>query len=196
MIEFTKEDKIALASWLESDENKAHAMPIAQLEGFLFALIAAPSPIVEDVWVKQALGEKSEHLADDKLFALMAFHNDVSDEVFEKGYDLASRIQILSPSKANLTNTAELHFWAHGFALGINHYIEPIVTSESLNTELQEAIAMTLGYLCFFADLANDASLSDDVLELVQPFAQGFSELIEACVLDAGLVVEEDDDLD
>lgn len=196
MIEFTTEDKQALTNWLASNEMAAQAMPLAQLEGFLFALVAAPSPIIEDIWVKQALGNKSDNLADDKLFALMAFHNDVSEEVFEKGYDLSSRIEILSPSNANLSDNTELHLWAHGFALGINHYIEPIVTSENLNTELQEAISMTLGYLCFFADLTNDAHLCDEVLELVTPFAQGYAELIEACVLDAGLVVEEEDDLD
>jgi yecA family protein len=193
MIEFNQADKLALANWLASDAMNKAAMPLAQLEGFLFALVAAPSPIIEDVWVSQALGEKSAELADDKLFALMAFHNDVSEQVFEYRYNLPSRIEIVSPNSANLASNSELHLWAHGFALGIAHYIEPIVSSTQLNPELSEALGMALGYLCFFADLSNDANLCGDVLELITSFAEGYAELIEACVLDAGLVVDEDD---
>lgn len=197
MIEFTQIDKHALASWLASSEMAPYAMPLSQLEGYLFALIAAPTPIIEDIWVSEALGSKSEQLADDKLFALMAFHNDVSDHVFEKGYALSSRISMMQPSAANLSKDSELHLWALGFTQGIKHYIEPIVSANNLNGELSEALAMTLGYLCFFADLNNDASLCDDVISLLEAFAEGYAELIEACVLDAGLIEEDDlDDLE
>lgn len=197
MIEFTQADRQGLATWLASGDMVDHAMRLPQLEGYLFALVTAPAPIIEDVWVTEALGSKSELLEDDKLFALMAFHNDVSDHVFEKGYTLPSRINVLQSSSANLAENSDLHLWALGFTQGIKHYIEPIVSANNLNGELSEALAMTLGYLCFFADLNNDASLCDDVISLLEPFAEGYAELIEACVLDAELIEEDDlDDLE
>ena len=197
MIEFTQADRQGLATWLASGDMVDHAMQLPQLEGYLFALVAAPAPIIEDVWVTEALGSKSELLEDDKLFALMAFHNDVSDHVFEKGYILPSRVNVLQPSSANLAENSDLHLWALGFTQGIKHYIEPIVSANNLNGELSEALAMTLGYLCFFADLNNDAPLCDDVISLLEPFAEGYAELIEACVLDAELIEEDDlDDLE
>jgi uncharacterized protein YecA (UPF0149 family) len=187
MIEFTPQDKSALANWLSEGEYANSAMSMDQLEGFLFALVCAPLPISEEVWVDQALAGDISMLAEDKLFALMAFHNVISEQVFEKGYRLSESIAFDKKAQNNLTNDAPLHHWAVGFSQGIQHYIEPIIDAKQLSSDINEALAMTLGYLSFFANLDNDKTLCEDVMVLLDDFTQGFAGLIEASFLDAGL---------
>lgn len=193
MTEFTQQEYDILAQWLASSELANKAMPMTQLEGYLFALICAPTPISEEVWIDKALGGQLANLSDDKLFALMAFHNAVSDIVFEQGYRVSTRVTLEEESEKNLSQNAELHLWALGFSQGIAHYIETIVTSQQLNEELHEALAMTLGYLCFFADLSHSKTDCSTVLPLLDDFSEGFAALIEACVIDADLVDDSDE---
>ena len=185
MIKFTAQDKSALAAWLETGEFASSAMPIIQLEGYLFALVCAPLPIEEDSWVVEVLGDDVTELAEDKLFALMAYHNAISDKVFESGYRVSDYIDVAVVAGDNLSQSSDLHLWSAGFSLGIAHYIEKIVTAEKLSEELSEALAMTLGYLCFFANLENDASLSEAVIDALDDFSEGFASLIEASVINA-----------
>ena len=192
MTEFTQREYDILAQWLASSELANKAMPMTQLEGYLFALICAPTPISEEVWIDKALGGQLASLSDDKLFALMGFHNAVSDIVFEQGYRVSTRVTLEEESEKNLSQNAELHLWALGFSQGIAHYIETIVTSQQLNEGLHEALAMTLGYLCFFADLSHSKTDCSKVLPLLDDFSEGFAALIEACVIDADLVDDSD----
>lgn len=191
MIAFSSQDKEHLARWLTEGEFAEKAMPIQQLEGYVFALVCAPSPIIEEVWVAQVLGGDVTALADDKLFALMAFHNEISECVFDKGYCVSSRICVHQSADKNLSEKADIHLWSAGFALGVQHYKDAIINSDKLSDELHEALAMTLNYLCFFANLRNDKDHCAGVVDLLDDFSAGFASLIEACVIDAGLVEDE-----
>lgn len=190
--EYTTSERAQLATWLEDPSRAANTMSIAELEGFLFALVCAPEPIPEQEWLAEVLKQGVENLEENELFALMALHNDVSNRVFETGYKVTDVIPIADDPAANFSADSMLHLWSLGFAKGLAFFIEPVLSAPNLADELREALVMTLGHLCFFSDLENPAEHAETVLPTLNDFTLGFAALIETVVLDAGLAGEDD----
>lgn len=191
-IEFTPSDRAQLATWLESPSFAGNAMSIAELEGFLFALVCAPEPVSEELWLQSALPQQQlAELDEAHLFALMALHNDVSNRVFESGYQISQVIPFADEAHDNLRADAMLHLWSLGVAKGLAFYIEPLVSADGLTEQLREALVMTLGHLCFFSDLENPAEQAGFVIPVLDDFAAGFAALIETVALESGLFNDE-----
>lgn len=190
---FDSTQRNQLAQWLGA-QSAAGVMSIHELEGYLFALVAAPAPINEDVWVEQALAGNTQALAEDVLFALMALHNDVSERVYSDGYAISKVIEIATPALENLKLGTPLQQWSQGFCRGAALFIENLL-SEQRNPdyeELYQAFSTTLAYLSYFANPDNEPSAAEEVIAVVDGFAQGFASLVETLALATGQIADDD----
>ncbi len=192
-IEFTDQQRAELARFLDETPS---AMSLAQLEGYLFALVCAPTPSSVDEWVKAALGSELSTLSDDHLFLLMNFHNQVSDAVYETGYrfdvsEVTLPISVSSPAAQ----------WSLGFKIGVAGYVPKLLNALVEQPELLEALTMSVEFLGFFATEGLDKTSEQDAqiqtaLDAVKSsfdgFALGFAELIEVCALQSGMVAQDD----
>ena len=190
---FTNEQREQLTNWLAAQQSLG-VMGINELEGYLFALVAAPSPISEETWLQQALANNTHELAEDKLFALMALHNDVSERVYSDGYAVSKVINITQPAQDNLALGAPLQLWSQGFCRGAALFIENLLSEQQNPSyhDLYEAFSTTLAYLSFFANPQNDPTAADDVLTVLDGFAEGFASLVEALALATGQFTDDD----
>ncbi|SFD21176.1 UPF0149 family protein [Pseudoalteromonas denitrificans] len=190
-----------LSQWLDSDETAHDVMSLMQLKGYLFALICAPSPVEDELWLKEALADDLSALSDDKLFALMALYNDLSTQVFETGFKLPKAFMEERDVNANFTDESELHLWSKGFVRGIG-YAGQLLECENIDIDLRSAFAMAVTCLSYFADETSAhmqseqqkidfATLSSQMLEMMPDFASGFAELVEALAVSSGLFNDE-----
>lgn len=197
-LHLTPDEKQALAAWLASPELAGKAMSFAQLEGYLFALICAPAPLEMDVWVKQVVGEDISALSEDQLFALMALHNEMSEQVFETGFVLPSYLKTLTGQCIEDQIQGDGQLWCLGFALGAVDYVSDILKSGQLDEELSESFTLAFNCLSVLAQPdqitanAKQLSMPDDVyltnmISLMPDFALGFAELVEMAALQSGL---------
>jgi len=190
-----------LADWLSSDETSAEAMNLSCVEGFLFALICAPTPVEDEVWLNEVLAGDLSSLSDDKLFALMALYNHLSTDIFETGYQLPKSLIVTDNVAVNFTHESALHNWSKGFARGIG-YAGDLLNCENIDIELRSAFAMAISCLSFFANESSAQeqaqeqnthleTMSQQMFEMMPDFAAGFAEIVEAMAVNSGLFNDE-----
>ncbi|WP_105188043.1 UPF0149 family protein [Pseudoalteromonas sp. T1lg48] len=178
------------------------AMPLAQVQGYLFALICAPAPIEEEVWLQEVLGESAVDCDESVLFALMSLHQQISEQVYESGFKLTDNIRVAQRWQDNLVADADLHLWAKGFVLGVNYYLEPLLSASSCSEQCKEMLAQAVTVLGLFADAeqfnthaANsgqgEQAFNDSLIDMMADFSLGFAELIELAAVQSGLFDDE-----
>ena len=190
-----------LADWLSSEDTSAKTMNLPCVEGFLFALICAPAPVEDEVWLNEILAGDLSTLSDDKLFALMALYNHISTDIFETGYQLPKSLTAAENIADNFTHDSALHNWSKGFARGIG-YAGDLLACENIDIELRSAFAMAISCLSFFANESSAQqqaqeqnshleTMSQQMFELMPDFATGFAEIVEAMAVSSGLFNDE-----
>jgi len=201
-LNLTAKELNLLADWLSSDETPEKAMTLSGVEGFLFALICAPAPVEDEVWLNEILMGDTSSLSDDKLFALMALYNSLSTEIFETGFKFSKSLLLADNHQDNFSFQSNLHHWCNGFARGVG-YAGELLNCENIDIELRSAFAMAISCLCFFANEENAEqqaqeqnialdTLSHQMFDMMPDFATGFAELVEAMAVSSGLFNDED----
>ncbi|WP_105253605.1 UPF0149 family protein [Pseudoalteromonas sp. T1lg75] len=189
----------SLREYLSAADN---AMPLAQVQGYLFALVCAPAPIEEEVWLREVLGGDALACDETVLFALMGLHQKVSEQVYESGFKLTENIQVAQRWQDNLLADADLHQWAKGFVLGVNYYLEPLLSAPSCPEQCKEMLAQAVTVLGLFADAEQfsahaassgqgEQAFNDALVDMMADFSLGFAELIELTAVQSGLFDDE-----
>ncbi|PAJ73512.1 hypothetical protein CJF42_15395 [Pseudoalteromonas sp. NBT06-2] len=190
-----------LADWLTGDETSKKTMNLPCVEGFLFALICAPAPVEDEVWLNEILAGDLSSLSDDKLFALMTLYNHLSTDIFETGYKLPKSLIVVDDVAANFIHGSALHSWSKGFARGIG-YAGDLLDCENIDIELRSAFAMAISCLSYFSNESNAQqqaqeqnihleAMSQQMFEMMPDFATGFAEIVEAMAVSSGLFNDE-----
>jgi len=190
-----------LADWLNGDKTSSKAMNLPCVEGFLFALICAPTPVEDEVWLNEVLAGDLSSLSDDKLFALMALYNHLSTDIFETGFQFPKSLALDYDVAVNFTHDSALHNWSKGFARGID-YAGDLLGCENIDIELRSAFAMAISCLSYFANESNAQeqaqeqnthleTMSHQMFEMMPDFATGFAEIVEAMAVSSGLFNDE-----
>ncbi|WP_105214935.1 UPF0149 family protein [Pseudoalteromonas sp. T1lg22] len=192
----------ALTSLRDYLKEAGNAMPLAQVQGYLFALICAPAPIEEEQWLQEVLGGHAADCDESVLFALMSLHQDISEQVYETGFKLTSNVAVAQRWQDNLAADAELHQWAQGFVLGVSYYLEPLLSAPSCPEESKDMLAQAVTVLGLFADAEqfsihaansgqDEQAFNDALVDMMADFSLGFAELIELTAVQSGLFDDE-----
>ncbi len=190
----------ALESFLNGN---ADTMPFAKVQGYLFALVCAPSPIDEEYWLAEVLGEEAAQTDDSVLFALMNLHHHVSEQVYETGFNLQKSVYLHADWKANLAIDSPISLWASGFNLGVGLYIDTLLNAELIEVDTKEMLTQAVLVLGLFssesdfveiakANAQSEQDFHDNVLDMMGDFSLGFADLIEISAVQSGLFDEED----
>ncbi|QLJ08574.1 UPF0149 family protein [Pseudoalteromonas sp. JSTW] len=197
--EFSKEQSALLAGFLAEQKD---ALSLAQTHGYLFAVICAPEPLDVHQWLEQVVPGCDGQMDEQVLFAFMALYQQISEHVFETGYSLPVSLQFNSAQQPYL-DMQECQHWSQGFMLGAQGYIAKLLAAPQLASELKEALETAQQSLCFFildsadiASIANQHGLTEGLLcqqqyEVMNEFAAGFAELIEAVAVNSQLYNDE-----
>lgn len=205
----SQQDEVLLSAWLNSAETPNNTFSLMATKGFLFALVCAPKPVPTDVWLAQILGgQLPSDIAEDKLFALITLHNQISQQVYEQGMQLPEQLEFSAGCDANFLAGHPLHEWCLGFAAGSGEYAQALLDALPEDEEFFEAFSMAYMTLSFFASKDNAqaivalqedvdlASFSQEMYDLMPDFCLGFAALVEQASLASGLIEEDDWDED
>ncbi len=205
----SQQDEVLLSAWLNSADTPNNTFSLMATKGYLFALVCAPKPLPTDVWLAQILGgQLPSDIAEDKLFALITLHNQISQQVYEEGMKLPEQLEFSAGCDANFLAGHPLHEWCLGFAAGSAEYAEALLDALPEDEELNEAFSMAYMTLSFFAskdnaqgivELQDDADLgrfSREMYDLMPDFSLGFAALVEQAALASGMIEEDDWDED
>lgn len=115
-------DRVALAAYVSRPEQEAW-MTIIEIEGFFFALAAAPRLRAPVEWLPHVLGGalpefESEAETDRAMAALFSVYNTVTADVRERGGALPASLDFRDDLEANLEPDAPVSQWARGFMRG------------------------------------------------------------------------------
>ncbi len=196
----TAEQIEQFADWLSGVETPTNTMSLYEVEGYLFALICAPEPVENEVWIREVFSGDISHISDDRLFDLMAFYNHIAHQVFDIGYQIPKALVVTQDVQHNFIPDSYLHLWSVGFVKGICTYHEKLQVATQ--GEVNIAFNMAIQYLSYFSDIALASQLSKieqvdlaqlniKVFSLMNDFAVGFAELVEMAALESGLYVDE-----
>lgn len=195
-------NELSLTPLREYLSAAGNAMPLAQVQGYLFALICAPAPIEEEQWLQEVLGDQAADCDESVLFALMGLHQEISEQVFESGYKLTSNVTVAQHWQDNLAVDAELHQWAQGFVLGVSYYLEPLLNAPACPEQSKDMLAQAVTVLGLFADAEqfsihaassgqDEQTFNDALVDMMADFSLGFAELIELTAVQSGLFDDE-----
>ncbi|RZM75534.1 UPF0149 family protein [Pseudoalteromonas rubra] len=164
------------------------ALSLRGVEGYLFALICSPDGIEPEQWLSE-LTLNDEALEEHTVFAFLALHHHISEQVFSDQFSL--------PVEAG-SAWAEKQQWSQGFLLASQHYYERLMSAASVSQELHQALQMATEQLAFFSlqeqqvaqfcqQSGQDmAAFCAEQLALANDFAQGYAALIEQVALASG----------
>ena len=115
-------DRAALAAYLSRPGQEAW-MAIVEIEGFFFALAAAPRLRPPGEWLPLVVGGElpefeSEAETDRVMSALFAMYNEVTADVRERDGALPASLDFRDDLEANLEPDAPVSQWARGFMRG------------------------------------------------------------------------------
>lgn len=115
-------DREKLATWLSKPGQEAW-MTIFEIEGFFFALAAAPRLCPPAEWLPLVVGGElpefeSETETDRVMGALFSVYNEVTADVRERGGALPASLEFRDDLEANLEPDAPVSQWARGFMKG------------------------------------------------------------------------------
>ncbi|OHU86875.1 MULTISPECIES: UPF0149 family protein [Pseudoalteromonas] len=188
---FTVEHEKLLADYLAA---RSEAMSLAMTKGYLFALICGPNAVEVEQWLHD-ISAADDNMDESVVFAFMALHHQISEQVFAGNYQL--------PWTAH-SDYQSRHQWSVGFITAAQPYFEAILTAEKLSNELKEALQVATEQLAFFSLSQSQVSeycqqincdeteFLTQQSELAGEFAKGFAQLIEVVAVDSGLYDDED----
>lgn len=188
---YTEAHRSLLLDYLASREG---AYNLGQIEGYLFAQICSPNAIEIETWLAEVTAGDTA-ISEDVIFALMALHHQISEQVYSGHFTLNWQPHI---------DYAMCHSWSQGFLLAVTPYYEALLGATEVSAELKQALQMSTEQLGFFSleesqvlDYCQKTSLNSrdfmaQQIELASEFATGYAQLIEAAAVSSGLFDEED----
>ncbi|MCO7191161.1 MULTISPECIES: UPF0149 family protein [unclassified Pseudoalteromonas] len=186
---YEAQHQAALSEYLE---QRPGAMSLRGVEGYLFALICGPDGIEPEQWLSE-VSLNDEALEEHTVFAFLALHHHISEQVFSGQFSLPVQAQSL---------WAEKQQWSQGFLLASQLYYERLMSASGISQELIQALQMATEQLAFFSleeqqvaqfcqQGGHDmAAFCAEQLSLANDFAQGYAALIEQVALASGLYNE------
>ena len=189
---YTEAHQRLLTEYLSMREG---AFNLAQVSGYLFAQICSPDAVEVEQWIAIITADDNA-LAEDVMFAFMAFHHDISERVYTEQY----RLEWDKKS----SYTCRQH-WSQGFLVGAEPYYEKLLNAQTLPDELKQALQMATEQLSFFSLAESQVreycqktgvvpmEFIAQQAELASEFANGYAQLIEAAALSSGLYDAESD---
>jgi uncharacterized protein YecA (UPF0149 family) len=194
MLEFnyTEQHKALLSTYLA---NRPSAMTLSQAEGYLFALICSPSATEVEQWLNEITANDTQ-LSEEVVFALMALHHQISEQVFSQQYALPWSEMTAYQSKQE---------WSIGFLQGAQPYFEYLIQAHGLSEDLKQALQMATEQLAFFS-LSSEQVRSyceqlncdehifvSEQTALAKDFAPSYAQLIENVAVASGLFDEDEE---
>ncbi|MCG7549101.1 UPF0149 family protein [Pseudoalteromonas sp. Of7M-16] len=173
-------------------EQRPEALNLRALEGFLFAIVCSPDGVEPEMWLSEVTAA-DEHISEEVVFALLALHHQISEQVFTQGFSLPFTLSSSWQDKQQ---------WSVGFLHGCQGYLNKLSQCEQLSEELQQALVTSTELLGFFS-LGHDQieaycqSIEADInafveqqYQLAAEIAPAYAELIEQVAVNSGLYDE------
>lgn len=153
VIEFGREEALALQSVLGSPSRPKETLGYFESAGFLFAVCCNPDMVQPSEWLPEILGKNYGDLADleeaqHALQLLMGFYNHINRGVLERRPQLPWGCDVRPEPLANLEEGAPLSRWARGFAEG-NDWLQES-WPDDLPEELDGGLGACMLVLTFF----------------------------------------------
>ncbi|MCF2859589.1 YecA family protein [Pseudoalteromonas sp. SMS1] len=180
-----------LNDYLSSRSNGVEAMTLDTVQGFLFAVVCSPDGVEPEQWLSEVTGA-DESVTEDVVFAFLALHHQISEQVFTSGFTLPFE---------DVAPWSVMHQWSLGFLRGSQGYLSTLSQTD-ISEELKEALISTTELLGFFSlehDQVKTYCQSTGIeltafckaqYELAAQVAPAFAELIEQIAVASGLYEE------
>lgn len=119
----TPAERDRLAAFLASSDRTDGTLSLVELEGFLFAVAAAPCTVRPFEWLEIALGgelrlDEGMDEGNSVLATIFALYNAVNSDVRYGNGQLPATVVFRDEPEANLEPGAPLCQWSRGFAMG------------------------------------------------------------------------------
>jgi len=175
---------VDLKAFLTGASKPEDALSYRELEGFLFAVVAAPDMAPPSDWIPVVFGEQeppfeSEAQARGVIGDLMALYNKLSAELLANTVELPEDCRFRDDAPSNLSDDAPVSQWCRGFIRGHSWLKES--WDETVPDELDDELGALVMTLSFFASrrLANRylAECSDSektLVDLAESFRTAF----------------------
>jgi yecA family protein len=159
-------------------------MSYRELQGFLFAVAAAPDMVPPSNWIPVVLGEQepafdSGAQAQRLLGDLMALYNKLNSEVFANTVKLPKDCRFRDDVLSNLSDDAPVSQWCRGFVRGHSWLKES--WDETVPDELDDELAALAITMSFFASrrlaeqyLAECSDRGKTLVDLAETFREVF----------------------
>lgn len=148
-----------LATFLSDPGRPEETLRYHELQGFLFAVAAAPDLVPPSEWIPEVFGGREPDFgtgdeAQRILTELMALYNSINASMLDRRATLPPDCQFLDDVLANLAEDAPMSLWSRGFLRGhqwLEESWDPYIPEE-----IDEEFGLQLMTLSFFAspDLA------------------------------------------
>ena len=148
------------AAWLrqflaEARTRAPDTLGFEELQGFLFAIAAAPDLVLPSEWIPAIFDADAPEFADEAEavrfhHVAMALYNQINRDVQDATVRLPESIDVLQPVEANFEPGAPLQRWASGFAQG-HDWLEE-AWDVDLPQEVDDDLGACLSTLLFFID--------------------------------------------
>ncbi|KZN44776.1 hypothetical protein N482_15490 [Pseudoalteromonas luteoviolacea NCIMB 1942] len=190
--DFKPEQQVLLSDYLGSRSNGSEAMTLDGVKGFLFAVVCSPDGIEPEQWLSEVT-TGDEHVTEEVVFAFLALHHHISEQVFSSGFKLP-----FDESAPWIV----MHQWSLGFLRGSQGYLSTLSQAE-ISEEHKEALISTTELLGFFSleqeqveTYCKTTGIELDEFckaqyELAAQVAPAFAELIEQVAMASGLYEEQ-----
>ena len=157
-----------LKAFLARPTHPEGTLSLPELQGFLFALNAAPELVQPSEWIPFIFADEEPEFRDMKeaeevMGALMDLYNDVNVSVRAKGPRLPPGCVFLDPPMANLDPEAPVSAWARGFSAG--HMWLEDAWDRYLPEEMEEEMGAVLAALGFFSSRSLAEKMAEEAFE-------------------------------
>ncbi|WP_419164145.1 UPF0149 family protein [Candidatus Palauibacter sp.] len=169
----TPRERAELDAFLSSPDRSEDTLSLVELEGFLFAVAAAPMPVMPSEWIEFAFGGEMPEFDSagqvNHLFGiLLSLYNAINADVRYRNGRLPDSVVFREEVEENVEPDAPLRQWSRGFFQGHFWLREDW---EEFGDDLDEEWHAAVSTLALFAD----RSLAEDALEEVREEASEIS---------------------
>ncbi len=194
----SQDDERLLAQWLSGPETPVETLSLTAVKGLFFAVVAAPSPVATEDWLDVIFGGAAPaNMADDKLFAIIALHNTISEQVYETGAQLPAECVVSAVSEDCFNAGHPLNEWAIGFALGAAFYYQDLLDALPEDAEIATILQTAYLSLSYFAcaETAQEIAALQQVswqdfnvsiLDMMPDFVVAYAQVIEQAAIATG----------
>jgi len=175
---------VDLKAFLTGASKPEDALSYGELEGFLFAVVAAPDTVPPSDWIPVVFGEQgppfeSESQARSLMGDLMALHNKLNADVLANTIELPEDCRFRDDALSNLSDDAPVGQWCRGFIRGHSWLEES--WDETVPDELDDELGALLMTMSFFASprlaeryLAECSDTEKSLVDLAEIFREAF----------------------